>query len=155
MKQPLPVPVRVAGVFEAETEELGRAPFVLLEDEAARRLPIQIGPCEAVAISIALESAPVERPLSHDLMNQVLSALGGKLQSVLVDDFSDRVFYAKLRIERGGEALEVDARPSDAIALALRAEAPIFVNDEVLSAGSISPDEPPEGTESAAPEEDE
>ena len=155
MNDPAPVPVRVRGVFEAETEELGRTPFVLLEDAAARRLPIQIGSCEAAAIHIALENTPVQRPLSHDLMNQVVAALEGKLKSVLVDDFSQGIFYAKLRLERNGEAFELDARPSDAIALALRASAPIYVNENVFDAAAASRQERPSEFGEQLTEEDE
>jgi hypothetical protein len=138
------VPVKVAGVFEVETREAGRSPFVLLEDGGGRRLSIYIGACEAAAIYLALQDTPLRRPFSHDLMNKVVSALEGKLKSVIVDDFSNDVYYAKLHIERGGETLEVDARPSDAIAFALRAGAPILVNEEIFAAvGPPFAGEPP------------
>lgn len=108
-------------------------PVVILKTpDGSHYLPILIGPFEATAIALALEGAPVPRPLSHDLMRSILETLDGKLQQVIVHDIRDATFFAKLVVVRGGTTLEIDARPSDGIALALRADAPIYVSDKIV-----------------------
>ncbi len=120
-------------------------PVVILKDlDGSHYLPILIGPFEATAIALALEGAAVPRPLSHDLMRSILETLGGKLQQVIVHDIRDATFYAKLVVVRDGATLEIDARPSDGIALALRAGAPIYVSDKIVleeSTGDKAPDD--------------
>lgn len=119
-------------------------PVVILKDpDGSHYLPILIGPFEATAIALALEGAPVPRPLSHDLMRSILETLDGKLQQVIVHDIRDATFFAKLVVVRDGTTLEIDARPSDGIALALRAGAPIYVSDNIVleeSTGKKSPE---------------
>jgi hypothetical protein len=95
-------------------------------------LPILIGPFEATAIALALEGAAVPRPLSHDLMRNILESLGSNLEQVIIHDIRDSTFYAKLIVRTNGELQEIDARPSDGIALALRVQAPIFVTDKIV-----------------------
>lgn len=108
-------------------------PVVILKDtEGKRYLPILIGPFEATAIALALEAQPVPRPLSHDLMKGILDTLNAKLTKIVIHDIKDSTFYAKLVIEAAGEEQEIDARPSDCIALALRANAPIYVTDKIV-----------------------
>ena len=108
-------------------------PVVILKDlDGSHYLPILIGPFEATAIALALEGASVPRPLSHDLMRSIVETLGGKLQQVIVHDIRDATFFAKLVVVRDGSTLEIDARPSDGIALALRAGAPIYVSDKIV-----------------------
>jgi bifunctional DNase/RNase len=107
-------------------------PVVILKDlEGKRYLPILIGPFEATAIMLALEGQQVPRPLSHDLMRMLLDALHAKLEHVVIHDIKDSTFFAKLVVRTGGEVQEIDARPSDGIALALRMEAPIYVTDKI------------------------
>lgn len=113
-------------------------PVVILKDlEGKRYLPILIGPFEATAIQLALEGQPVPRPLSHDLMKAILDGVSAKLTKVVIHDIKDSTFYAKLVVETAGEDQEIDARPSDCIALALRANAPIYVTDKIVLEESV------------------
>ncbi|MGE3267300.1 MAG: bifunctional nuclease family protein [Chloroflexota bacterium] len=106
---------------------------VMLKEKTAQRyLPIWIGHFEADAIAIPMQNVPVSRPLTHDLLGSVISALGGKITQVVINELSDETFYAKLIVDADGRHVEVDSRPSDAIALAIRAKVPIFVEDAVL-----------------------
>ena len=108
-------------------------PVVILKDADGRRfLPILIGPFEATAIALALENAPVPRPLTHDLMRTLLETLDAKLEQVVIHDIREATFFAKLVVRRNGDLQEIDARPSDGIALALRMSAPIFVSDKIV-----------------------
>ena len=107
-------------------------PVVILKDlEGKRYLPILIGPFEATAIALALEGTAVPRPLSHDLMRTLLESLSAKLEQIVIHDIKDSTFFAKLVVRTDGETQEIDARPSDGIALALRMQAPIFVSDRI------------------------
>jgi uncharacterized protein len=108
-------------------------PVVILKDmDGSHYLPILIGPFEATAIALALEGAPVPRPLSHDLMRTILESLKTSLEQVIIHDIKDSTFYAKLVLRTDGEVQEIDARPSDGIALALRMKAPIYVTDKIV-----------------------
>jgi hypothetical protein len=111
---------------------------MLKERETGRYLPIWIGHFEADAIAIPMQKVPVSRPLTHDLLRSAIDTLGGKLDHIVIHDLADETFYAKLVVFQDGKTLEVDARPSDAIALAIRAEVPIFVEDKVLESAGIS-----------------
>jgi bifunctional DNase/RNase len=107
-------------------------PVVILKDlEGKRYLPILIGPFEATAIMLALEGQPVPRPLSHDLMRMLIESLHAKLEHVVIHDIKDSTFFAKLVVRTNGDVQEIDARPSDGIALALRMQAPIYVTDKI------------------------
>lgn len=97
-----------------------------------RKLRIEIGGFESQAIQLVLEGTRPDRPLTHDLLKNVLERLGGEVDRVVIDDFWNSVFYAKLYVSVEGQELEIDSRPSDAIALAVRFEAPIFVADALL-----------------------
>lgn len=109
------------------------APVVLLRDEAGEAiLPIWIGPFEATAISLVIEHQEVPRPMTHDLFMTALRELGGEVEKVVITDLKEGTFFAELHVTKGGEALVLDARPSDAIALALRAGRPILVRRAVL-----------------------
>ena len=109
-------------------------PILVLADEpGGRRLSIYIGLMEASAIAAAKEKIDLPRPMTHDLMTDVLAQLGAALESVEVCDLREGTYYAVLRLRRGELMVEVDSRPSDAIALALRSEAPIFVDEAVLA----------------------
>jgi bifunctional DNase/RNase len=110
---------------------------ILKEVKADRYLPIWIGPAEADAIAIKLQGVSVPRPLTHDLLHSVISILGAKIKSILVNDLQNDTFYAKISFDFNGKELEIDSRPSDAIAIAVRAKAPIYANEEVLEKAGI------------------
>ena len=106
---------------------------VMLKEKTAQRyLPIWIGNFEADAIAIPMQNVPVSRPLTHDLLGSVITSLGGKVTQVVINELAEETFYAKLIIDDNGRHVEVDSRPSDAIALAIRTKVPIFVEDAVL-----------------------
>ena len=108
-------------------------PIVILKDRGGERvLPIWVGIFEANAIALQIENIATPRPMTHDLLRNVISDLDGTVDQVVVSDLKDNTFYALIHLEVNGEPLAVDARPSDAIALALRARAPIFVEDRVI-----------------------
>ncbi len=113
---------------------------VLREINAERYLPIWIGPYEAEAITIALQEIEVARPQTHDLLKNVLNTLNARLLRVEVVALRDDVFYGNLVVEHNGEVLNIDSRPSDALALAVRAHVPILVAREVMDAASITPE---------------
>jgi len=108
-------------------------PIVILRDaENQRVLPIWVGPVEANAIALQIENVAPPRPMTHDLMKNLLTELGARLKRVVVSELKDSTFYAYLELDRGGETILIDARPSDAIAISLRTSTPIFVNTNVL-----------------------
>lgn len=110
---------------------------ILKEKDANRYLPIWIGPAEADAIAVKLQDIPVPRPLTHDLLFSVIQALGAMVCFIVVTELKNDTFYAKLVLKRNGEELAIDCRPSDAIALAVRAKVPIYVEEEVLEKAGI------------------
>ena len=110
---------------------------ILKDKESDRYLPIWIGPAEADAIAVKLQDLSVPRPLTHDLLLTVLEALGGAVKHILVDNLENDTFYAKIAIDLGGEIKEIDSRPSDAMALAVRTQAPIFATEEVMEKAAI------------------
>jgi bifunctional DNase/RNase len=108
-------------------------PIVILRDvDNQRALPIWVGPVEANAIALQVENVSLPRPMTHDLIRNLLQDLGATLQRVLITDLQDGTFFAYLEILRNGEVLLVDARPSDALALSLRTSVPVFVESSVL-----------------------
>lgn len=110
-------------------------PLLLLEEVGGNRvLPIFIGAPEATAIAYALQGIEAPRPMSHDLLGNVITALGAKLFSVEIVELVDNTFFASLRLLRGAEEISVSARPSDAVALALRVGAPLLVHDDLMNA---------------------
>lgn len=113
---------------------------LLREVNSDRYLPIWIGPFEAEAITISLQEIEVARPQTHDLLIQALTTLGARLIRVEVVALKGDVFYGNLVIEQNGRLFDVDARPSDSVALAVRAHVPILVNTEILREASIRPD---------------
>lgn len=141
------VEVRVNGlILEHKSQQ---NVIVLREAEGERILPIWIGPGEAQAIRRLLARESFPRPLTHDLFQHVLDGLKAKLRRIVISDLRDNTFFATLIVERGEDMVSIDARPSDSIALALRAEAPIYVNEKLLQeppreeASEESPEEPP------------
>jgi bifunctional DNase/RNase len=113
---------------------------ILKESERDRYLPIWIGPWEANAIAMKLQGVSPERPLTHDLFWQTLSAIGASVQRIVVSDLADETYRARLVLEVGDKIVEMDARPSDAIALAVRSEAPIYATDAVLDRAGVTPE---------------
>ncbi len=114
--------------------------IVLKEIEGDTLLPVVIGISEVNAIKLKLSGMQPPRPLTHDLLNNTIIELGAKLKRVIIDKLHNRTFFAKLVIENNeGKEVFIDARPSDSIALALRAETPIFVNESVLEEAGIQP----------------
>jgi len=114
-----------------------KTPIVILREEGGEaELPIWIGAFEANAIAISLEGVEVPRPMTHDLLGDILLAAGVAVEKILIHDLADSTFFATIFLKVGdsGEAVELDSRPSDAIALALRAQAPIYVLERVLEA---------------------
>lgn len=113
---------------------------MLRELDNERQLPIWIGPCEADAITIELQDVKVARPVTHDLLKNVIGDMGGRVSHVLVKSLNEGVFYASLFVDVNGDMTEIDCRPSDAIALAVRVKVPIFVDEEVLDEAGILPE---------------
>jgi bifunctional DNase/RNase len=108
-------------------------PIIILRDkDGGRVLPIWVGVFEANAIALQIENVSTPRPMTHDLLRNVIHDLRAEIRKIVVSDLKENTFYALIHLEVNGEPLAVDARPSDAIALALRARAPIFVEDRVI-----------------------
>jgi hypothetical protein len=110
---------------------------ILKEKSSDRYLPIWIGPAEADAIAVQLQDVSVPRPLTHDLLRSVIDTLGATVSHVLVNDLSNDTFYARIVLDVNGGPLEIDSRPSDAIALAVRAKVPIFADEMVLDKAGV------------------
>ena len=113
--------------------------ILLKEAEQDRQLPIFIGRTEAEAILIELQGYKHPRPLTHDLLNNCITALGGELQYVLINDLRDDIFFAVLHILQGEKEMDIDVRPSDSVALAVRAQVPIYVAEEVMDRAGVYP----------------
>ena len=132
------VQVEVVGVFEQAVgyqNQDRRVPVVLLRDPLGRELHLPIGSCEGFAIHIFLERHVAPRPLTHDLALRLLEKLSARLERVVVEAVPGEASHATLRLEARGGRLEVPAHPGDAVALALRAEVPIFVDEDLLTGG--------------------
>jgi len=118
---------------------------VLREKQEDRYLPIWIGPFEAEAIISELQNTLHERPLTHDLLKSMITEMGGRVRYIFINNLNRDIFYAHINIHVNGKSIEVDARPSDAIALAVRLKAPIFVDEKVIEKAGICPDKDVEG----------
>jgi len=114
---------------------------ILKEKGAGRYLPIWIGPAEADAIAVKLQGVNVPRPLTHDLLRLVIDSLGASIDSIVVNDLKSDTFYAKILLNVDGGQIEIDSRPSDALALAVRAQVPIYADEAVLDKAGILLDE--------------
>ncbi|MCS6841674.1 MAG: bifunctional nuclease family protein [Roseiflexus sp.] len=114
---------------------------VLREADSRRYLPIWIGAFEADAIALAMQGHEPQRPMTHDLLKSVFTELGSTISHIVINDIQDSTFYARIVVEQGGHTIEIDARPSDAIALAVRADAPIYVETHVFEAAGVLFDE--------------
>ncbi len=113
---------------------------ILKEKTSDRFLPIWIGPAEAEAIAVQLQEVPVARPLTHDLLRSMIDQLGGIVRYIVVNDLNNDTFYAKIFVDLGGKTIEVDSRPSDALALAVRVSVPIYAEETVLEKAGITLD---------------
>jgi bifunctional DNase/RNase len=119
-------------------DKASNTPVVILQEmEGERVLPIWIGPGEASAIAMELAGMKFSRPLTHDLFTSMMQGLGSELQRVIITKVVDNTYHAELILRRDGEVVSIDARPSDSIAIALRAKAPIFAHDDLLEQASI------------------
>ena len=122
---------------------------ILKEVDSERYLPIWIGPYEADAIALELQEVAVARPLTHDLMRSIINDLGASVTHVLINDLRDDTFFARIVLDANGRHMEIDSRPSDAIALAVRVKCSIFVEEAVLEKAGVPLDA------ESAPDEDE
>jgi hypothetical protein len=115
---------------------------VILKDvDSDRYLPIWIGPCEADAITVILQEMEVSRPLTHDLLKTVIAELGGDVEHIVVSDLRNDVFYAHIALNVNNKRLEIDSRPSDALALAVRLRVPVYIDEAVMDKASVTPEE--------------
>lgn len=129
------IEMNLAGV---RVELPSNQPIVLLKEQVGDRfLPIWVGAAEAAAIAFALQGVATPRPMTHDLMKTVLEEMGVALEKVSITELRDGTFYAVVHFRQNGSSFEVSSRPSDALALAVRWECPIFADEEVLSEASI------------------
>lgn len=124
------------------------APIVILKDvQGDTVLPIWVGLYEANAIALEVEKATTPRPMTHDLLKNLVQGLNATLQRVVVTELKNDTFYAVLWLEQDGEAVTIDCRPSDALALALRADCPIFVDEDVLRVAKVIPNPTDQATQ--------
>jgi len=130
------VEVKIRGLV---MDPVTNMPIVILKDvNGASVLPIWVGIYEANAIALEIEKVATPRPMTHDLLRNLLLGLETQVHKVVVSELRDDTFYALIWLEKNGEMLSIDSRPSDALALALRVDCPIFVEDEVLKASKVS-----------------
>jgi len=125
----------------------GAYALLLKESYGIRRLPIIIGSFEAQSIALEIEGIKPPRPLTHDLLKNMVDNLGGTVKEVIIDELSDNTFFAKINVEVSTISNNIDSRPSDAIALAVRTGAPIFVSEDVMSSASFIPSSEDTGEE--------
>ena len=129
------IEMNLAGV---RVELPSNQPIVLLKEQVGERfLPIWIGAAEAAAIAFALQGVVTPRPMTHDLMKNVFDEIGATVDKVVITDLREGTFYATIHMQQNGASFEISSRPSDAIALAVRSECPIFADEEVLTEASI------------------
>ena len=114
---------------------------VLKEENGKRFLPIWIGPFEADAISLQLQGVDAPRPLTHDLLKTVIETLGAEVQHILINGLEKNTYFAQIVLDVDGDTIEIDSRPSDAIALSVRVSVPIFVSEEVFEQGGLLPEQ--------------
>jgi uncharacterized protein len=115
---------------------------VILKDvDSDRYLPIWIGPCEADAITVTLQEMEVSRPLTHDLLKNVIGEMGGEVEYIVISDLRNDVFYARIVMGVSGKRLEIDSRPSDALALAVRLHVPVYIEETVMEKAAVLPEE--------------
>ena len=135
------VEAKVNGLFLTQSQTSG---VILKELEGDRTLPIIIGEFEAHSIAMGLENVIAPRPMTHDLFFNMLDSMDAQIERIIISDLRDNTYYAIIQVRRKSKIYEVDARPSDAIALAVRQNIQIFVEEEVMRKGSYTSDEYPE-----------
>jgi bifunctional DNase/RNase len=137
------IEVRIRGLMMDPATSM---PIVILKDVASETvMPIWVGIFEANAIAIEIEKVAAPRPMTHDLTRNLIHHLKGQLERVVITELRDDTFFAVLWLRQEDEAVAIDARPSDAIALALRSDCPIFVSEQVLQTAKLNTSGPPEG----------
>ena len=137
------IEVRIRGLMMDPSTNM---PIVVLKDVASDTvMPIWVGIFEANAIAIEIEKLSAPRPMTHDLTRNLINYLNARLEKIVITEIKDDTFHAMLWLTQNGEQVAVDARPSDAIALALRTDCPIFVSEQVLQAAKLNTSGPPEG----------
>lgn len=137
------IEVRIRGLMMDPATNM---PIVVLKDLASDAvMPIWVGIPEANAIAYEIEKTPSPRPMSHDLVRNLIRHLNGQLEKVVITELKNDTFFAILYVRQSDELISVDARPSDAIALALRADCPIYVSEQVLQNAKLNPSGQPEG----------
>ncbi|QJB57601.1 bifunctional nuclease family protein [Pseudodesulfovibrio sp. zrk46] len=119
-------------IFGMAMDEQNKSPIIVLKDEQDRAIPIWIGAMEAMSISMALNNTPFPRPMTHDLLLNSIHDMGGKVTRIEVTDIEDGTFFAEIVVSTEGKTIRLDSRPSDAIALAVRAECAIYVGGSVF-----------------------
>jgi bifunctional DNase/RNase len=137
------IEVRIRGLMMDPATNM---PIVVLKDVASETvMPIWVGIFEANAIAIEIEKVAAPRPMTHDLARDLIHHLNGELERVVITELKNDTFFASLWLRQGDEPIMIDARPSDAIALALRADCPIFVSEHVMQSAKLNTSGPPEG----------
>ena len=137
------IEVRIRGLMMDPATSM---PIIVLKDVASETvMPIWVGIFEANAIAIEIEKVAAPRPMTHDLTRNLIRGLRAQLERVVISELKDDTFFAVLWLRQDGEPLVIDARPSDAIALALRADCPIYVAEEVMQTAKLNTTGPPEG----------
>ena len=137
------IEVRIRGLMMDPSTNM---PIVVLKDVGSDTvMPIWVGIFEANAIAIEIEKVSAARPMTHDLARNLLRHMNGQLDKVVITELRDDTFFAVLWIRQGSDLMTIDARPSDAIALALRADCPIFVSEQVMQSAKLNMAGPPEG----------
>jgi bifunctional DNase/RNase len=134
------LPVTIKGVYLIEKPG-GPIPLVLLEDDLKNIMPIYIGLSEAISINAAINHEIPPRPMTHDLFISLLDRTSSKVEDILIDELNEGVYYARMSVSMDGKQFELDARPSDCIAIALRCGAPIHVREGILSEAIIDKEE--------------
>jgi bifunctional DNase/RNase len=138
-------------IYGVSFDMVGKQPIVLLKTADGNRfLPIWIGHAEAAAILVKLQNAAPARPMTHDLLNDVVGQLDAEVISIAVTEMRENTYYARITLQQNGSEIEIDSRPSDAIALAVRAGAKIYVADDVIEESGVEFEGDAEGGELAA-----
>jgi uncharacterized protein len=145
--------VQEVSIYGVSFDMVGKQPIVLLKTmDGNRFLPIWIGHPEAAAILMKLQGAPTPRPMTHDLVTDMLGELNARVSRISVTELRENTFYAVITLQIDGSEIEIDSRPSDALALAVRTSAPIFVADQVIDESAIEFDREPNESEDVVDE---
>jgi uncharacterized protein len=140
--------VQLMSIYGVSFDMVGKQPIVLLKTEEGNKfLPIWIGHPEAAAILMKLQGQETPRPMTHDLFVDLVGQVGAQCESVTVTELKDNTFYAQINLSVNGETVEIDSRPSDALALAVRTDAPIYAADDVIEESAIEFEHEVEDTE--------